>query len=440
MFKIDIDKQGDTEDKNISIIGLGYVGLPLAVSAANRGHKVYGIDISKERIDSLLSSKSYISDVKDSEISEIINKKLIVSCDYSNITNTDTIIICVPTPLNKNKEPDLSYITNVMDELIKHISKGTLIVLESTVYPGATRELIGNNIEGKLDYEIGKDIFVCFSPERIDPGNRKYNVANTPKVIGGYTERCLERGKIMYESFINDIIPVSSLEVAEMSKLLENTFRNINIAFINEITMMCDSMNINIWDVISAASTKPYGYTPFYPGAGVGGHCLPIDPIYLSWKAKTFKHYNRFIELSRSINDNMPKYVVNNILYILNDLGKAANNSNILILGIAYKKDCADLREAPALEIIELLYEFGANVDYYDPYIGNCEIKNSYKYSIDLNKDSIDEFDIIVIITDHSNVDYDMIFNSNIAIYDTKNIENENPNSNVILLGNYKPS
>ncbi|MBU5675150.1 nucleotide sugar dehydrogenase [Alkaliphilus sp. MSJ-5] len=423
---------------NIAVIGLGYVGLPIAIRLSNVGFKVFGIDISEEKVHRLNSGKSYIIDIHDEDIDAVINKNLYVESDYSILSDIDVIIICVPTPLTEAKQPDVSYINNVVDNIIKYLSREVLIVLESTTYPGSTEELITAVIEKRKGLTVGKDFFVCYSPERVDPSNKKYEVKNTPKVIGGATNKCLEIGIALYKSFVDTIVPVSSTQVAELAKLFENTFRSVNIALVNELTQMADRMGLNIWEVIDAASTKPFGFMTFYPSAGVGGHCIPIDPIYLSWKAKVFNHYNRFIELATDINMNMPRYVVNQIAEILSSENKCLNKSNILIVGIAYKKDVDDLRESAALEIFHLLQEKGAEVTYHDPYVSNFKSGENTIFSQELTKANLVQVDLVVIIADHSNIDYQLIIDNSGLIYDTRNITKNYRGNNIVLLGGYR--
>ncbi|MCT4595283.1 MAG: nucleotide sugar dehydrogenase [Anaeromicrobium sp.] len=422
----------------IAVIGLGYVGLPLAVELANVGFKVFGIDISKDKLTSLKLAKSYVLDVNDEFIRRLINKNLFVSDDYSIISNMDVIIICVPTPLNKTKDPDITYINAAVEKIVKYITKETLIILESTTYPGTTEELIVNVIESERNFKVGKEFFVCFSPERMDPGNKNFNIKNTPKIIGGSTKTCLELGINLYSSFVEKIIPVSSTKVAEMAKLLENIFRSVNIALMNELTHMSDRMGINIWEVIEAAATKPYGFMSFQPGPGIGGHCVPLDPMYLAWKAKTLDFYSRFIELASDINRNMPRYVVNQIASILNKEEKPIKGSNILIMGVSYKKDVDDLRESPAIDIFQLLEDNGANVVYYDSYVSYFHNKNQIVHSQELSKENLQKADLVVIITDHSNVDYQFVIDNSKIIYDTRNMTKKYKGDNVVLLGGFK--
>ena len=410
-----------SKDMKIGIIGMGYVGLPLAVEFAKNGFKVIGIDIDKDKINKLNRGKSYILDVEDNILLNLIkNKTLAATNDYNILKKLNAIIICVPTPLSKTKTPDISYILTAVKEIKKHLQKSQIIILESTTYPGTTREIILPELES-TGLKAGKDFFLAFSPERIDPGNKKYTIKNTPKVIGGITPTCTELSKTLYKQIINNVVPVFSTESAEMTKLLENTFRAVNIALANEIAIMANKLDVNVWEIIDAASTKPYGFMSFYPGPGIGGHCIPIDPLYLSWKLKTLNYNAKFIELASSINSYMPDYVIEKIINILNKYKKSVNGSKILILGIAYKKDTNDYRESPALEIMEKLYDLGARIYYNDEYIPELYFKNKKIYFTKLNKKILTKADCVVIITDHSYYDYKWIVNNASVILDTRN-------------------
>lgn len=423
----------------VAVLGLGYVGLPLAVGTAKAGYETYGIDISHDRIEKIKSGESYIVDVDNVDLKSLLGKYLFADDDFSALSFADAIIICIPTPLDKNKVPDLSYIESSVEQIANYMKEQTLIILESTSYPGTTKELITSVIENKRKLKVGVDFYVCFSPERVDPGNKSFNIQNTPKVIGGETANCLALGVALYTQVFKDVIPVSATKVAEMVKLLENTYRSINIAFINELTQLCERMGINIWEVINAAATKPYGFMPFYPGPGTGGHCIPLDPMYLSWKAKLYGHYNRFIELASDINENMPRYVVGQIAEILNKKGRPINNSVVLLLGVAYKKDIDDIRESPALNIHSLLEEKGAKVQYYDPYIKSFDLNGKTFRSVDLTSEAISNADIVVISVDHSIVNYKTVVNHAKIVYDTRNATEGIEAVNVILLGNTAP-
>ena len=423
---------------NVAVIGLGYVGLPLAVELARTGFKVFGIDISDEKLEIINSGKSYLTDICNKEVETVLNKHLFVGNDFSILSSVDVICICVPTPLNKTKDPDLSFIKAVMEKVVQFIDLEVLVILESTVYPGATEELIANVIEEQKQFKVGKDFFVCFSPERIDPGNISFRTKNTPRIIGGITHSCLELGRAFYSSFIDQVITVSSTQTAEMTKLLENIFRSVNIALINELAVEADSMGINIWEVIYAASTKPFGYMPFYPGPGIGGHCIPLDPMYLSWKARSLNYNNRFIELANDINGNMPRYVIGQIGDILNNEGKCLRNSKIFLIGLAYKKDVNDIRESPALEVFKLLEEKNAEVSYYDPYVKSFIHGKEVRYSENLTIANLKRADLVVITTDHSNIDYQFILDNAQIVYDTKNTTKNCRGDNIILIGRDK--
>src|SRR6202142_1180514 len=357
----------------VGIVGLGYVGLPLAVEFAKAGFSVTGIDISAQKTGRVNAGDSYIGDIPSSTLGPLVQSgKIRATTDFAAVLELDTINICVPTPLRKTKDPDMSYIVSSCQEIARHFHAGMLIILESTTYPGTTDEVVLPMLT-QSGLEVGRDFFLCFSPERVDPGNPKYQTSNIPKVVGGCTPQCTEMGRLFYAEALEHVVPVSSTQVAEMVKLLENTFRMINIGLVNEIAMMCDRMGINVWEVIDAAATKPFGFMPFYPGPGLGGHCIPIDPFYLSWKTRQAGIEARFIELAGYINGNMPHFVVDKIQNALNDHGKAVKGSRIHILGVAYKRDIDDPRESPALDVIHLLHKRGARVTYSDPYVPHLQ-------------------------------------------------------------------
>ena len=410
-----------TKKAKIGVIGLGYVGLPLALEFVRSGYCVTGIDKNKERVESLNKGTSYVIDVKSEDIAQFIEKGLLcVTDDVSVLSTLDAMSICVPTPLTKTKDPDMSYIINVGQEVKNYMHKDQLFVLESTTYPGTTEELVLTMLEeGGL--KVGKDFYLAFSPERIDPGNKRYSVKNIPKVIGGVTQQCTELASCLYGHIIETIIPVSSPKVAEMVKLLENTFRNVNIALVNEIAIMSERLGIDVWEVIDAAKTKPFGFMSFYPGPGLGGHCIPIDPLYLSWVAKKNGFELRFIALADQINSAMPEFVVEKITDALNDIEKSVKGSNVHILGVAYKKDVDDLRESPALEIMNILRSKGAKVTYTDPYIPEINYQKLSIKSKPLSKEVLSKIDCSVIVTDHSNFDYNLIVANSKLIVDTRN-------------------
>ena len=431
-----IDKINDKSAK-VGVIGLGYVGLPLAIEFTNAGYKVMGIDIDKEKVDNINAGKNYIQDVKDDILKDAVRNKLLkASTNFSEVKNLDAISICVPTPLNKEKNPDISYIVSVMEEIKNYLHENMIIILESTTYPGSTKELILPYIANDEKLIPGENICLCFSPERIDPGNKTYNTSNTPKIIGGITDKCTEIGKELYSKIIDNVVVVSSTETAEMVKLLENTFRAINIGLANEVAIMCEKLGVNAWEVIDAAATKPFGFMKFTPGPGLGGHCIPVDPYYLSWKLKTLDYDARFIKLAGEINTSMPKHIIELIISSLNRHGKPIKGSKILIIGVAYKKDINDFRESPALDIIQLLKELGSETYYYDPFIPSINFERfSYDSLKSLDSSALKEFDATVIVTDHSKVDYKQIVSNSNLIIDTRNVLKKHKGKNIIRLG-----
>jgi len=404
----------------VGVLGLGYVGLPLAVEFARAGFDVTGIDVQKSKVDQFNSGHSYIKDVKDSVFEPLVKSgKLRATTDFSVIRDLDTIDICVPTPLRKTKDPDMSYVVSATDAIAEYIHPGLLVMLESTTYPGTTDELLLPKLANS-GLEVGKDFFLCFSPERVDPGNPKFKTSNIPKVVGGITAACTEIGALFYGQALEKIVPVSSTRVAEMVKLLENTFRMINIGLANEMALMCSRMNIDVWEVIDAAATKPFGFMPFYPGPGLGGHCIPIDPFYLSWKSKEAGIEARFIELAGYINGRMPEFVVEKIQNALNDFAKSVRGSSVHVLGIAYKRDIDDVRESPALDIMLLLERLGARVTYSDPYVRRIQLNGGYLDAQEMLP-SVAAADCVVIVTDHSAVDYTSVVERSKLIVDTRN-------------------
>jgi UDP-N-acetyl-D-glucosamine dehydrogenase len=406
----------------VAIIGMGYVGLPLAVEFGQVGFRIAGIDISEKKVKTINSGRSDVEDVQDHEVKELIDEeRLHCTSDFSILDKCDVIIICVPTPLNKTKDPDVSFILGAVAEIAGRIRKGHLVVLESTTYPGTTEELIRPKLE-ETGLKVGRDFFLAFSPERVDPGNTVYTTQNTPKVVGGTTPACLRMAKLFYEQVIVQVVPTSSTKAAEMVKLLENTFRSVNIALVNEVALMCDRLGIDVWEVIDAADTKPFGFMRFYPGPGLGGHCIPIDPHYLSWKLKSLNYYARFIELAGDINSRMPEYVVEKITAALNSQRISINGARILILGVAYKKDVSDLRESPALDVIRLLQEKGAKVSYCDPHVPVIRMDSGPDIkAVPLNQKALKSADCAAIITDHSEFDYQWIVDNSSIIVDTRN-------------------
>ena len=413
-------------DKNakIAILGLGYVGLPLAVVFGEAGFRVTGVDPDKRKIDALARGESYIPDVKNGAVAKLVKAgKLIATTDFSVLKEMDAVSICVPTPLRQTGDPDMSFIISATEQLAKYMHQGMVVVLESTTYPGTTRELLLPKLGADHSLKVGEDWFLAFSPERVDPGREDYTTINTPKVVGGITEACGEVASAWYEGAIKTVHHVSTAEAAEMSKLLENTFRMINIGLVNELAIMCERLGVDVWEVIDAAATKPFGFMKFTPGPGLGGHCIPIDPLYLSWKMKTFNYNARFIELASEINTNMPRYVVSRILEAMNDRGKTLKGARVLVLGVAYKPDIDDVRESPALDVIGLLQKKGANVEYHDPYIPH--IHHEYDgWQMDGVKDmmkSVKESDAVIIVTNHKDYDYQAIIDSAKFVFDTRN-------------------
>jgi UDP-N-acetyl-D-glucosamine dehydrogenase len=410
----------NTRTARVGIVGLGYVGLPLAVEYAKAGFTVTGIDLIESKIARINAGDSYVQDVAAAEVDGLVKAgKLVATTDFSVIAELDTINICVPTPLRKTKDPDMSYIVSACQEIAKYFHPGMLAILESTTYPGTTEELVLPML-ARPGLEIGRDFFLCFSPERVDPGNPNFQTRNIPKVVGGITAACTEMGARFYSQALENVVRVSSTQVAEMVKLLENTFRMINIGLVNELAVMCDRMGINIWEVIDAAATKPFGFMPFYPGPGLGGHCIPIDPFYLSWKTRQSGIEARFIELAGYVNGQMPHFVVEKVQNALNDCGKAIKGSRIHILGVAYKRDIDDVRESPALDIIHLLQRRGAIISYSDPYVASIRIEDETLFSKDM-ADAVAQADCCVVVTDHKGIDYGRLVAQAALIVDTRN-------------------
>jgi len=409
---------------SIGVIGLGYVGLPLVLRFARKNFNVIGFDTDKSKVELLNKGKSYISHIPDKDI-QGVKHNFIATVDTTKLSQPDAIIICVPTPLDAHREPDLTYIKNTAIEISKHLRKSQLISLESTTYPGTTREILVPELE-KTGMKVGKDFFVVFSPEREAPGNKQFPAERVPKIVGGMTKECLKLGKILYEQVFEKVVPVSSVEIAESAKLLENIYRSVNIALVNEMKVLFDRMGINIWEVIEAAKTKPFGYHAFYPGPGLGGHCIPIDPFYLTWKAREYDLHTRFVELAGEINSYMPYYVVEKLVDALNRQGKSIYKSKILVVGIAYKKDIDDARESPGIKIMKILEEKNVKkVDYYDPYIPQLIKSRQVShpiFSIKFNKKTISGYDAAIIVTDHSSIDYKLLQSACGLIVDTRNV------------------
>jgi len=411
-------------EAKVAILGLGYVGLPLAVVFAEAGFHVTGVDPDSRKVDSLTRGISYIPDVKTEVVERLVKSGyLTATTDFSVLKNMDAASICVPTPLRQTGDPDMSFIISATEELSKYIHKGMVVVLQSTTYPGTTRELLLPKLGVEHGLKVGEDWFLAFSPERVDPGREDYTTKNTPKVMGGITETCGEVATIWYEGAIENVYHVSSAEAAEMAKLLENTFRMINIGLVNELAIMCEHLGVDVWEVIDAAATKPFGFMKFTPGPGLGGHCIPIDPLYLSWKMKSFNYNARFIELASEINTNMPRYVVNRVMEALNDRSKALKGSKVLVLGAAYKPDIDDVRESPALDVIGLLQKKGALVEYHDPYIPHIHHEND-GWQMDSVSDlmkSVREADAVIIVTNHKVYDYAALLKESKFIFDSRN-------------------
>jgi UDP-N-acetyl-D-glucosamine dehydrogenase len=421
MTQIFDELRGRIENRTarVAVIGLGYVGLPMAIEFARAGYSVVGIDNDSRRIEQLKEGKTYILDVGAEELQRV-SSRLTATNNFRALIEAEAVVICVPTPLRKTKDPDMSYILAATAEIAKYLHKGQLVILESTTYPGTTEEIILPELES-TDLKVGSDFFLAFSPERIDPGNPKYNIRNTPKIVGGVTYACGQLTEVLYQSIVDTVVLVSTARSAEMVKLLENTFRAINIGMVNEVAIMCDKLGIDTWEVIDAAATKPFGFMPFYPGPGLGGHCIPIDPHYLSWKLKTLNYSAKFIELAGEINSAMPHYVINKITDALNNETKSIKGSRILLLGVAYKKDSNDYRESPALDIWKLLNEKQAQVLYHDPFIPAVPLDSQMLKSEALTESLLRSVDCAVIVTDHSSYDWQFIVDHSRVIVDTRN-------------------
>lgn len=406
----------------VGVVGLGYVGLPLAVEKAKAGYQVIGFDVQQEKVRKVNRGENYIGDVVAADLEELVQSdQLKATADYSFIGDVDALAICVPTPLDVYKQPNMEYVQNSAKAIAKHMTKGTLVVLESTTYPGTTEELIKPILE-ESGLVCGQDFFLAYSPERVDPGNKDFNTKNTPKVVGGMTDTCTQVAATMYRSVLEgDVHEVSSPAVAEMEKLLENTFRNINIALANEMAILCNKMGIDVWEVIDAAATKPYGFMAFYPGPGLGGHCIPIDPWYLTWKAREYNYHTKLIETAGEINDSMPEFVIQRCMEILNEQGKALKDANVVVLGVAYKKDIDDYRESPVLPILEKMTQAGARWTVADPHVQEFKLKGKLYQTARLTEELLEQADLTVIATNHSLFDYEMIMKKSQAIFDTRN-------------------
>jgi UDP-N-acetyl-D-glucosamine dehydrogenase len=410
-----------TQRARIGIIGLGYVGLPLACEFVRAGFAVTGVDNDAGKVEGVNRGISHVQDVTNEVLAARIGAQgLTATTRTEALKECDAVIICVPTPLRKTRDPDISYIVSAVEGIATSLHKDMLVILESTTYPGTTEEVIRPKLES-TGLSAGKDFYLAFSPERVDPGNAKYNTRNTPKIVGGVTSECTEMAVALYRTAVETVIPVSSTQCAEMIKLLENTFRSVNIGLVNEIALMCARLDLDVWEVIDAAATKPFGFMPFYPGPGLGGHCIPIDPHYLSWKLKTLNYYAKFIELASEINSNMPHYVVTRVVDALNSMQKSVKGSRVLVLGVAYKKDISDVRESPALDILKLLADKGAEVVYNDPHAPEVQMDHGVLRSLPLTDELLEGSDCVVIVTNHSDYDYARIVDKSRVVVDTRN-------------------
>lgn len=432
---MDLVKSIENKKAVVGVVGLGYVGLPMAVTVAKKGFKVIGVDVSKYAVEHVNAGENYIDDVDDDTLKKIVDdNKLEATFDYAALKEANVIMIAVPTPLDKYQQPDSSYVRAAVDSLAAVISEHTLIVLESTTYPGTTEEILVKKFTDK-GFKVGENIYIAFSPERVDPGNKTYKTGNTPKVVGGVSKKCNEISQVFYEKILDaPIHMVSSPAVAEMEKIYENTFRNINIALANEMTILCEKMGINIWEVIEAAKTKPYGFMAFYPGPGIGGHCIPLDPFYLTWKAREYGYHTRLIELAGEINISMPRFVVNKAIDVLNEKGLAISKSNVLLLGAAYKKDIKDVRESPIFPIIKILEDKKATFDYNDPFVPEFTNELTEKEYQSVKLDNIEQYDLVIIITNHSVYDYKKITEKAKTILDTRHAIKDINAGNVVKL------
>jgi len=420
----------------VGVVGLGYVGLPLAMEFAKAGFHVVGFDISTRVVSALSAGKSHIQDVPSAEVAALVaSGKFEATTDPARLAACDAVSIAVPTPLVKTRDPDMSYVDKATDTIAERCHPGMLVVLESTTYPGTTRELVLPKFEAR-GMTAGKDVFLAFSPERVDPGNEKYNTKNTPKVVGGLTPACMDVAFALYATCVDKVVRVSSPEVAELVKLLENTFRSVNIALVNETAIVCDRLGVDVWEVIDAAATKPFGFMKFTPGPGIGGHCIPLDPHYLAWKMRTLNYKTRFIDLASEINSQMPDYVVEKVAHALNDARKSVNGSRVLVIGVAYKKNIDDIRESPALDVIRLLEGRGATVAYHDPYIPRFREEGHERVGVSLTAAELERSDAVVIVTDHSSIDYQLIVDHADVVVDTRNATAgvRNPSARIVSL------
>lgn len=425
----------DSKSAKIGVIGLGYVGLPLAVELAQAGFEVTGFDISQKRVDQINRGESYIGDISNATLKPLVGQsgKLKATTVFANLKNIDCVSICVPTPLGKTRDPDISYVLAAQKEIQKYIHPNMLVILESTTYPGTTEEIFEPMVN-QAGLKLGENFFLVFSPERIDPGNQEFTLKNTPKVVGGMTPACTKIAVALYKQIVEKPIPVSSTRVAEMVKILENTYRAVNIGLVNEVAIMCRILGIDTWEVIDAAATKPFGFTPFYPGPGLGGHCIPVDPHYLSWKLKTLNYNARFIDLAAEVNTGMPHHVIAMVVDTLNSLKKSVNGSKILLLGMAYKPDVSDIRESPALDIFRLLYEKGADISFHDPFVKSIQMNGKQHQTQEFSLELLHNQDLVLITTAHSQYEVSLIVEHAKVIVDTRNATKGIQNSKIVRL------
>jgi UDP-N-acetyl-D-glucosamine dehydrogenase len=426
----------------VAVIGLGYVGLPLAMEFAKSGFKVIGYDVSERVVDALMQGRSHIQDVPSAEVAAFVRDGLFVATtDDTRLAGVDAVSIAVPTPLGKTRDPDMSFVMAAAETVSRHAHPGLLVVLESTTYPGTTREVLLPLLTAR-GFTVGTDVFLAFSPERVDPGNPVYNTKNTPKVVGGITPACTELAAALYACCIDHVVPVSSTETAELVKLLENTFRSVNIGLVNEMAIVCDKLGVDVWDVIDAAATKPFGFMKFTPGPGIGGHCIPLDPHYLAWKMRTLNYKTRFIDLASEINSQMPAFVVEKVAHALNEARKPVNGSRILVIGVAYKRDIDDVRESPALDVIRLLEELGGRVSFHDPFISTIREDGHLRAGVPLTAERASESDAVVIVTDHRAIDYQLLMDNASLIVDSRNAmaRFRKTKARVVSLASVKPT
>lgn len=424
----------------VGIVGLGYVGLPLAVAFARRGLRVTGYDVSADVVAGINRGHSHVKDVASQELGPLVEQDMLrATADAGELAEADAVCVCVPTPLGKTRDPDMSYVVAATDALADILRPGQLLVLKSTTYPGTTRELVLPRLE-RDGFRVGEEFFLCFSPERVDPGNAVWRTDNTPKVVGGITPACITLGTALFSQAVDSVVPVSSPEAAELTKLLENTFRAVNIALVNEMAQVADRLGVDIWEVIDAADTKPFGFMKFTPGPGIGGHCIPLDPHYLAWKMKTLSYRTRMIELASEINAEMPRYVAGKVQDALNQAGKAVKSSRVLVLGVAYKKDIDDVRESPALDIIRLLDSLGADVVFHDPYVKEIRVNGGMASGVEFSDTELEAADCVVVVTDHSEVDYDAVVRQAALVVDTRNVTPGAVPVNVVGLSGSRPA